>query len=57
MRIIHDTEFPNSVDATQKLMDEQGSEYERLKVKKKWLKIKFIKILMVWFWHALASAI
>ncbi|XP_031630381.1 guanine nucleotide exchange factor DBS isoform X3 [Contarinia nasturtii] len=31
MRVIHDTEFPNSVDATQKLLDEQGSEYERLK--------------------------
>lgn len=32
MRAIHDTEFPNSVDATQKLVDEQGAEYERLKV-------------------------
>lgn len=32
MRVIHDTEFPNSVDATQKLLDEQGTEYERLKV-------------------------
>lgn len=32
MRIIHDTEFPNSVEATQKLLDEQGIEYERLKV-------------------------
>lgn len=32
MRIIHDTEFPNSVEATQKLLDEQGCEYERLKV-------------------------
>lgn len=32
MRIIHDTEFPNSVEATQKLLDEQGTEYERLKV-------------------------
>lgn len=32
MRVIHDTEFPNSVDATQKLLDEQGAEYERLKV-------------------------
>lgn len=33
MRVIHDTEFPNSVDATQKLLDEQGAEYERLKVR------------------------
>lgn len=32
MRVIHDTEFPNSVEATQKLVDEQGTEYERLKV-------------------------
>lgn len=32
MRAIHDTEFPNSVDATQKLLNEQGREYERLKV-------------------------
>lgn len=32
MRVIHDTEFPNSVVATQKLLDEQGQEYERLKV-------------------------
>lgn len=32
MRVIHDTEFPNSVDATQKLLNEQGAEYERLKV-------------------------
>lgn len=32
MRVIHDTEFPNSVDATQKLLDEQGTEYGRLKV-------------------------
>lgn len=35
MRVIHDTEFPNSVDATQKLLDEQGTEYERLKVIRK----------------------
>lgn len=34
MRVIHDTEFPNSVEATQKLLDEQGNEYERLKVRK-----------------------
>lgn len=32
MRVIHDTEFPNSVDATQKLLYEQGAEYERVKV-------------------------
>lgn len=46
MRAIHDTEFPNSVDATQKLVDEQGAEYERLKVsnlataiKEKWTRL------------------
>lgn len=39
MRVIHDTEFPNSVDATQKLLDEQGAEYERLKVKANWISI------------------
>ena len=32
IQAIHDTEFPNSVDATQKLLDDQGSEYDRLKV-------------------------
>lgn len=32
MRVIHDTEFPNSVEATQQLLDRQGVEYERLKV-------------------------
>lgn len=32
MRIIHDTEFPNSVEATQSLLDEQGADYEKLKV-------------------------
>ncbi|XP_055702828.1 guanine nucleotide exchange factor DBS isoform X3 [Phlebotomus papatasi] len=31
IRSIHDTEFPNSVEATQKLLDEQGAEYEKLK--------------------------
>lgn len=31
MRVIHDTEFPNSVEATQQLLDRQGSEYESLK--------------------------
>lgn len=31
MRAIHDTDFSNSVDATQKLLDEQGAEYGRLK--------------------------
>lgn len=33
MRVIHDTEFPNSVEATQQLLDRQGGEYERLKVR------------------------
>nr|XP_036234159.1 guanine nucleotide exchange factor DBS-like [Bactrocera oleae] len=31
IQTIHDTEFPNSVEATQKLIDVQGSDYERLK--------------------------
>lgn len=31
IRTIHDTEFPNSVDSTQLLLDEQGTEYEKLK--------------------------
>ncbi|XP_055918316.1 guanine nucleotide exchange factor DBS-like [Eupeodes corollae] len=32
IQVIHDTEFPNSVDATQKLLDDQGADYDRLKV-------------------------
>ncbi len=32
MRAIHDTEFPNSVEATQRLLDEQGADYDNLKV-------------------------
>ncbi|XP_050322280.1 uncharacterized protein LOC126754401 [Bactrocera neohumeralis] len=31
IQTIHDTEFPNSVEATQKLIDVQGGDYERLK--------------------------
>lgn len=31
IKTIHETEFPNSVEATQKLLDEQGGEYEKLK--------------------------
>ncbi|KAM7344260.1 guanine nucleotide exchange factor DBS isoform 6-T10 [Cochliomyia hominivorax] len=31
IQAIHDTEFPNSVDATQKLLDDQGLDYQRLK--------------------------
>lgn len=31
IQAIHDTEFPNSVEATQKLLDDQGSDYNRLK--------------------------
>ncbi|XP_037904772.1 guanine nucleotide exchange factor DBS isoform X5 [Hermetia illucens] len=31
IQVIHDTEFPNSVEATQKLIDEQGAYYEKLK--------------------------
>lgn len=31
MRVIHDTEFPNSVEATQTLLDKQGGDYECLK--------------------------
>lgn len=32
MRAIHDTEFPNSVEATQRLLDDQGADYDSLKV-------------------------
>lgn len=32
MRQIHDTEFPNSVEATEKLLIEQSAEYNKLKV-------------------------
>lgn len=35
MRQIHDTEFPNSVEATEQLLIEQGSDYAKLKVKTK----------------------
>lgn len=31
IRLIHDTEFPNSVEATQRLLEDQGAEYEKLK--------------------------
>ncbi|XP_055838288.1 guanine nucleotide exchange factor DBS isoform X2 [Episyrphus balteatus] len=31
IQVIHDTEFPNSVEATQKLLDDQGADYDRLK--------------------------
>ncbi|XP_037929006.1 guanine nucleotide exchange factor DBS-like, partial [Teleopsis dalmanni] len=31
IQAIHDTEFPNSVEATQKLLDDQGADYDRLK--------------------------
>ncbi|CAD7014174.1 unnamed protein product [Ceratitis capitata] len=31
IQTIHDTEFPNSVEATQRLIDVQGNDYERLK--------------------------
>lgn len=41
MRAIHDTEFPNSVDATQKLLDEQGAEYDRLKVSRSMVMAKY----------------
>jgi hypothetical protein len=32
MRLIHEAEFPNSVEAIQKLLDDQGTEYVKLKV-------------------------
>jgi len=32
MRQIHDTEFPNSVEATEQLLVEEGNEYAKLKV-------------------------
>ncbi|XP_038122208.1 guanine nucleotide exchange factor DBS isoform X4 [Culex quinquefasciatus] len=31
MKSIHEMEFPNSVDATEKLIEEQGEQYEKLK--------------------------
>ncbi|XP_062710424.1 guanine nucleotide exchange factor DBS isoform X4 [Aedes albopictus] len=31
MKMIHEMEFPNSVDATEKLIEEQGGQYEKLK--------------------------
>jgi hypothetical protein len=34
MRQIHDCELPNSVEATEQLLIEQGSEYTKLKVDK-----------------------
>jgi pleckstrin homology domain-containing family G member 4 len=33
MRQIHDTEFPNSVEATEQLLIEQGTDYAKLKVR------------------------
>lgn len=36
MRQIHDTEFPNSVEATEQLLIEQSAEYNRLKVRRFW---------------------
>lgn len=36
MRQIHDTEFPNSVEATENLLIEQSVEYNRLKVSGSW---------------------
>lgn len=35
MRQIHETEFPNSVEATEQLLIEQGVEYAKLKVSEK----------------------
>jgi hypothetical protein len=32
MRNIHEAEFPNSVEVVQKMLDEQSSEYVKLKV-------------------------
>jgi hypothetical protein len=32
MRQIHDTEYPNSVEATEQLLIEQGTDYTKLKV-------------------------
>ncbi|XP_062552792.1 guanine nucleotide exchange factor DBS isoform X3 [Armigeres subalbatus] len=31
MKMLHEMEFPNSVDATEKLIEEQGDQYEKLK--------------------------
>lgn len=46
MRVIHDTEFPNSVESTQKLLDEQGTEYERLKVRIS-NSVNYVKIVLI----------
>jgi len=32
IQAIHDTEFPNNVEATRKLLEDQGVDYARLKV-------------------------
>lgn len=47
MRIIHDTEFPNSVEATQTLLDDQGADYDKLKVNYKLFLILKINIIYV----------
>jgi hypothetical protein len=47
MRQIHDTEFPNSVEATEQLLIEQSAEYNRLKVRKLRYFNLFILIFMV----------
>lgn len=46
MRAIHDTEFPNSVEATQRLLDEQGADYDNLKVSS--LSVKYCFELQLW---------
>lgn len=47
MRQIHDTEFPNSVEATEQLLIEQSGDYTRLKVRKfiAWVEIFFLLIM------------
>jgi hypothetical protein len=47
MRQIHDTEFPNSVEATEQLLIEQSAEYNRLKVRGLRYFNLFILIFMV----------
>lgn len=46
MRAIHDTEFPNSVESTQRLLDEQGSDYDSLKVSS--IVVKYCLKLQLW---------
>ena len=49
MRQIHDTEFPNSVEATEKLLIEQSAEYNKLKVSELAACLNLSSILLIAF--------